>query len=274
MSTRWLLVAGLALGYLPTFAWMWASWHFRDAYWAHAPLVVLFAVVWLVLQRSRYAEPPARIDARGWWLLGPGIALRLVAAVLGIDSLAALSLVLSVPGTVWVAFGPARLVRSLPVLGLLPFVIPTPLVVTSQLAAGMKEFATHAGLWLARSGGLDVVREGAEIRVAGRPETMLVAAPCSGLRSLVALTTLGYGLAFFTGSQRGPRRWLLLAAAAPVAVLTNVVRIAGLCWLAAWQGVPFATGTGHDVLNGAVWLVDLAVLLGIDRLLSGRRAER
>ena len=93
---------------------------------------------------------------------------------------------------------------------------------------------------------------------------------CSGLRSLIALTTLGYCVAYFMGPQRGARRWVLLAAAVPIAVLTNVVRISSICALAHFEGVHYAATTGHEITRWVAWVVAMVLLLCLDGLLSSR----
>ena len=144
------------------------------------------------------------------------------------------------------------------------------------MAFELKEFAVGAGLALTNLFGLGAVRVGADLFVPGQQTPLVVADACGGLRSLLALTTLGYCIALFMGPQRGARRWLLLAAAGPVALLCNVFRIALICWVAAWWGVPFATGTGHDLMNALAWILDLGILLALDQLfirLSSRRGR-
>ncbi|MEE9127987.1 MAG: archaeosortase/exosortase family protein [Planctomycetota bacterium] len=91
-----------------------------------------------------------------------------------------------------------------------------------------------------------------------------VADACGGLRSLVALTTLGYVLAFFFGSDSIKRRVALLVAAMPLALLMNVLRIIGLCVMARTWGVDYAGRGGHTIMNGAEWVLDLLGLLAID----------
>ena len=129
------------------------------------------------------------------------------------------------------------------------------------------------GLGLANFFGLGGVQRGAHLYVPGQELPLLVADPCGGLRSLLALTTMGYCLAFFMGSQRGARRWLILAAAGPVALLCNVFRIASVTWIAKWWGVPFATGTGHDLMNAFTWILNLGILIALDQGFS-RWSER
>lgn len=268
------LAIPLTLAYLGSLVWIWDMWFFREAYYSHGPLVVL-AALWLAYDRRReWARVPSGVDARGWWLLGPALGMHLAGGALTIDSLSAASLVPALAGVVWIGQGAQRLRWFLPILGLLLFAVPTPLVIQSRMAFELKEWAVEGGLVLAQTFGVAAERFGSEVRIPGQSGSLIVADACSGLRSLVALITLGYGIAFFMGSQAGARRWVLLAVAAPVAVVTNAVRIGAICMLASGWGTEFASTTGHDWISGAVWLVDLGILMGLDALLSRRRPGR
>ena len=108
---------------------------------------------------------------------------------------------------------------------LLLFATPPPLDVTSRMAVELKEFAIGWSLDLGNALGLGAERQGASIIVPGQVARLEVADACSGLRSLLALTTLGYVLAFFFGSRSIKRRVILLAVAMPIAVLVNILRI-------------------------------------------------
>ncbi|MDA0373125.1 MAG: exosortase/archaeosortase family protein [Planctomycetota bacterium] len=270
-TPMWMLGLPLAVAYLGSLVWVWDMWFFREAYYSHGPLVVL-AVMWLVHDRRReWQRAASSVDPRGWWLLGPALAMHAIGGALTIDSLSAASLVPAIAGLVWLGQGRARLGALLSILGLLLFAIPTPLVIQSRMAFELKEWAVEGGLLLAQLLGVGAERVGSEVRIPGQSGSLIVADACSGLRSLVALITLGYGIAFFMGPQRGIRRWAILAAAAPVAVATNAVRIGAICVLASGYGTEFASTTGHDWISGAVWLVDLGLLLGLDAALSRRR---
>jgi exosortase len=268
------LAVPLVVAYLGSLVWIWDMWFFREAYYSHGPLVVL-AALWLAYDRRRdWIGIPSCVDVRGWWLLGPALAMHAAGGALTIDSLCAASLVPAVAGVVWIGQGAKRLRAFLPVLGLLLFAVPTPLVIQSRMAFELKEWAVEGGLLLAQTFGVGAERFGSEVRIPSQPGSLIVADACSGLRSLVALITLGYGIAFFTGSQAGARRWVILAVAAPVAVATNAVRIGAICMLASGWGTEFASTTGHDWISGAVWLVDLGILMGLDAVLSRRRPGR
>jgi exosortase len=260
------------LGYAATLVWVFDSWMLPESYYSHGPVLPLVAAAVLWARRRDWAAAPACVDTRGWWLLGAGLLVHLCGAALMIDSLSAASLVLSVPGAVWVAVGAARVRRLWPVLLLLVFAVPLPIFMTGRIAFELKEVAMNLSLSLNDLLGLDTVRRGADLFVAPHPEPLEVADACSGLRSLIALTTLGYCVAFFLGAQTGIRRWVLLLSAVPIAVVTNVVRISAICWAARSQGVVWASTTGHEILRWAAWLVALALLLALDRLLTRGRA--
>ncbi|MBL9078723.1 MAG: exosortase/archaeosortase family protein [Planctomycetes bacterium] len=260
----------LLVAYTPTLLWCIDRWNAPTQYFAHCWLVPPLAA-WLAYSRRRqWGAVPRRCDPRGLWLLVPGLVLHLAGALLMVDSWSAASLCLSVPGAAWFALGRERLRGSWPIVWLVLFVVPLPMYVEGRLAFVLKEVAVEGGTRLANLVGAAVQRSGDLLRPAGVDGALYVADACGGLRSLLAMVTLAYCLAFFVGQPRWPRRLGLLLAAAPVAVAANVVRIAVLCLLARWFGVPFAEGTGHTLANGAEWLADLVVLLALDRWWSRR----
>ncbi len=264
----------LALAYSTALLWCWDLWWLPDGYFAHQPLVPLVMIGIIVARRRQWLRQPAAFDRRGWWLLGPALFVHLIGAALTIDSLSAASLVFAVPGAAWLALGRERLRGLWPALWLSVLAVPLPIYVTGRLAFELKEIAVRGGVWLAQASGLDVVREGAFLHVPGQETPLDVADPCGGLRSLLAMVTLVYCVAFFLGPPSAWRRTLLMVAAGPVALFVNLLRITAICWTARSYGVAFATGAGHDVLNGLAWVVDFAVVLGFDALLTHSRAAR
>lgn len=258
----------LLVAYAPTLRWCVERWNAPTQYFAHCWLLPPLAA-WLLWQRrATWRQQPGAVDRRGLWLLLPGLVLHLAGALLMVDSWSAASLVLTVPGAAWFALGRARLRGQWPVLGLVVFVVPAPMFVEGRLAFLLKEIAVHGGSWLGNGLGADVVRRGDHLQPNGLDGALYVADACSGLRSLLAMLTMAYCLAFFTGSARVVRRLVLLLAAPLLAVLANTLRIAALCLLARWAGVPFAEGTGHSLANVAEWVSLLLLLLALDALLS------
>ena len=264
----------LLLAYGVTLSWCVARWNAETRYFEHCWLVPLVGAVVVFWRRRDWQARPAASERAGWWLLGPALLLHFVGALLMIDSWSAASLVLAVPGAARLALGRQRLQGLWPVLWLVLFVVPLPIYVEGRVAFTLKEFAVQGGSWLANLVGAGVVRHGDLLQPSGSQGSLYVADACGGLRSLMAMLTLGYCLAFFVGAPAWPRRLVLLLATAPLAITANIVRIAVLCLLARGFGVPFAEGTGHTLANTAEWLADLLGLGLLDGWLSRRCVRR
>ena len=99
-----------------------------------------------------------------------------------------------------------------------------------------------------------------------------VADPCSGLRSLFALTALTAGYAYFN-QPTWLRRGLLFALSVPIAVFGNVVRILTIVLVAACCSPDFATGFYHDYSGYVVFMAAILMMLGASAAIS-KGAER
>lgn len=264
----WAVALPVVVAYAASLGWVFDNWFIKDSYYSHGPLLPLLAVFLVWRQWGALRALPGGADARGWWLLGPALFLHLCAAALTVDSLSAASLCLAIPGAVLLGQGAARWRRLLPILGLIVFAIPTPMFVTGRAVFVLKEVAVFLGISLANLFGAGVTRSGADILVPGAVDRLVVADACGGLRSLVALVTVGYVITFIMGSARWRWRFVMLALALPIAIGSNVLRIAAMCLMSRWFGVEFGSGTGHDIANAVVWLLALGAMLGLDHLFS------
>ena len=140
----------------------------------------------------------------------------------------------------------------------------------------LRLLASSAAFGLLKGVGLDVVRRGTMLMSSTGSFAIDVAEPCSGLRSLFALTALTAGYAYFT-QPTWFRRALLFALAAPIAILGNVMRIVTIAVVGLACSEDFATGFYHDYSGYVVFLVAIALMVAcgglIDRLFP-RAAER
>lgn len=260
----------LCAAYWTAVQWCVDRWNAPTEYFAHCWLVPPVAAWLLWSRRAEWSPRPRAVDPKGWLLLAPALLLHLAGAALMVDSWSAASLALAVPGAAWLALGRERLRGLWPVLWLVAFCVPLPMYVEGRLAYTLKEVAVAGGSWLANLAGADVVRRGDMLQPVGVDGALYVADACSGLRSLLAMLTLSYCLAFFLGAPRAVRRATLLLAAPLMAVAANVARIAALCLFARWHGVAFAEGAGHTLANAVEWATLVAALLGLDAIAFGR----
>ncbi len=181
------------------------------------------------------------------------------------------------------------------------FLWPLPFL-DNIIAFPLRLMMSSCSHWVLAIGGLDNIRIGTAIVSAPvfGPDGMLmvkqgarfaldVADPCSGIRSLFALTmvTTLYGYLVFlkpadttlqTGINEWKRAWmrwfLLLAAAAPLAIFGNLIRMLLLTFGTIWFGVDFAIGTAshpswfHEAAGFAVFGAALAGMMGLAQLLE------
>ena len=123
--------------------------------------------------------------------------------------------------------------------------------------------------------GVEVVREGTMLASATGSFSIDVADPCSGLRSLFALTALTAGYAYFT-QPTWLRRGLLFACAIPLAILGNVMRILSIVLVATTCSGEFAVGFYHDYSGYVVFFVAILAMVAIGELITkgAARCER
>ncbi len=133
---------------------------------------------------------------------------------------------------------------------------------TSALAAG-----------LLNGVGIPVVRTGTGLHcLAGEGFNLDVADPCSGLRSIFALSALTAAYAYVT--QKTPlRKWILFICAVPVAVLGNLARIFSIAVVAKFCGQEVATGFYHDYSGYVVFLVGILAIMQVGSWLQGKKPK-
>ena len=266
----WLAVAaGLALLYVPTCVAL-AHGLWRDEEYAHGPLVLAIAA--LIAWRDRaalVAGSPACAPVAGALLLASGLVLYVAGRALGIALFEVASLLPVLAGVLLATRGAGGIRRFGFVLVFLAFAVPLPGFVLAAASAPLKEFVSAAVAFVLALLGYPVVRDGVTLAVGGHE--MLVADACSGMASLTSLAALVLLYAHLTGGALRARAALLVAAAVPVAVAANVLRVLVLALAAVHFGDAAAQGVVHQAVGLTAFAAGLAMVVGIDRLVYGRR---
>ncbi len=234
---------------------------------SHGWLVPLFSLYVLWTQRKELKEDVGAPSVWGFLLCLPCIGVALVGArgiQVRLEQVGFIGLCMAVP---WAFFGRRVAKRCVfPALFLL-FTVP----ITSYLDAvtiHLRLFASGTAFVVLRGFGVDVVQNGTAIVAQGaHPFSIDVAEPCSGLRSLVALTALTAAYAWYT-QPTWRRRAVLFACAVPLAVLGNVVRVLSICFVAAWASSEFALGFYHDYSGYVVFIVAIACMVACGEVIS------
>jgi exosortase len=147
-------------------------------------------------------------------------------------------------------------------------VLAVPLPVVDRLSPWLEAFTAWAAAGLVRLAGIPVYQQGGEISLPG--STIVVGAPCSGLRSLVALFALGLVWVYVVDGKLHCKLALLVSIV-PLTLASNVVRIAILLALAVWRGTEVAMGYYHTWSSPLLFVLSVGLLLTLGKVLGCAR---
>ncbi len=132
----------------------------------------------------------------------------------------------------------------------------------------LRLLASGTALVVLKGFGIDAVQQGTAIIAHGvHGFSIDVAEPCSGLRSLFALTALTAAYSWYS-QPTWLRRGVLFLCAVPIAVAGNVTRILSICLVAAGASPDFATGFYHDYSGYVVFIVAIALMVACGELIT------
>jgi exosortase len=220
-----------ARGYIDTpslMGWMWSVYTTHgtdgvseDSHGSLMPVVVL-ALFWWKRKELLAAE------LRLWWpglaLVGLGLLIHTVGFVVEQSRISIVGLFIGIYGLTGLAWGPGWLRRSFFPFFLFAFCVPLGSVMQPitfplrMLVSRLVEFISNPLL------GIGIIRNGTDLIDPGGQYKYGVAAPCSGIHSLIAtlVVALIYALLRF-------RAWwrvgLMVGSAVPLAVAGNVLRM-------------------------------------------------
>lgn len=248
------------------FQWMFARW--RDAIsfgadYSHGYFIpfVSLAVVWY--RRKEIFSVTARTDWRGLAVVIFALVLHWVGAKMQQTRFSLFSLILLIWGIPFYLAGWQLAKRLIFPCFYLIFCIPMNFL--DFISFPLRMFATVLSTGMLNSLGIGAVRSGTAIysNVAGGFE-FDVADPCSGLRSLLAMTALTAVYAYFT-QKTLLKQWVLFLAAIPLALVGNIARIVTIALVAEAFGTRLALGLYHDYSTYILFTasVSLMVLIGV-----------
>jgi exosortase len=227
-----LLVVELVVLYAPTIAFLWERWTMSVWHNAHGALVPPIVAFLVYHELKRFKGEPAQGSAWGFVLLLPALLLHAIDAGMHTQLLAAISIVIALPGLSLLLMGIDRTrAIAFPLLFLLA-AMPIPLGMTEQIHMQLRLIATAATSWVMPQLGIPVFAEGTTLHVSTGP--LQVSDACSGFSTLYAAAAVAFLTAYSTSGWQ--RRALVLLAAAPLAIAANILRVVFLTALTVWSG--------------------------------------
>lgn len=228
-----------------------------DPQYSHGWLVPLFSAYLLYRRRGMI---PAEGFAPRWWGLGVLLfagAARAASVFLYQPWLDAGSLLIAVAGLACTLGGRTGWRWAWPSVLYLGFMIPLPYRLQFALGSKLQSIATYASTYLLQTVGVPAIAEGNIILLT--KERLGVVEACSGLSMLVTFFALAIGFALVIH-----RHWLysiaMVLAAAPIAVLANVIRITVTGILYEANQNKMAQVVFHDVAGWLMMPFGVAVL--------------
>ncbi|HTE90305.1 MAG TPA: exosortase A [Terriglobales bacterium] len=251
--------------------WLYSSilYHLVGQWWqdpnfSHGFFVPLFSAFVLWQDRSRLAAVP--VTPSSWGLLIVVVALCvLILGVMGAELfLSRVSLLLLVAGLIIFFLGWNYFRAVLFPWAFLVLMIPIPAIVFNQITFPLQLLASKVAATVLPILGVPVLREGNVINLPAM--ALEVAEACSGIRSLLSLTTLAiiYG---YLMEPRNAVRVLLALASLPIAVAANSFRIVGTGLLVQYWDPEKAEGFFHLFSGWLIFVISLLMLFLFHRIM-------
>ena len=258
-------LALLTIIYSPILASMVDHWRIVPDY-SHGFLIVPLALVFAY--EKKYHLQAAKIRG-SWWgvlLLATGLMLLAVGQLGSLLSPLRAGYVFSLMGLVLLFLGQEVFMLLLFPMGFLLLMVPLPQSVVNVVAFPLQLIAAQWAVSVLHMIGIPVLLEGNIIHLAGGD--LFVAEACSGLRSLMALMTLGVVFAHFFRRDSRLQQLLLVASTIPIAIVVNSLRVAVTGLLAHEYGQDMAKGFIHEFQGLITFSLAFLLLLGESRVLA------
>jgi exosortase len=190
---------------------------------SHIFLVPIVAGYLILVRRARLRHCKAAFRMAGPILLGIGWTIGCFGFYRGVQSLWHGGAVLVVLGCVTSVLGTNALLRFLPAIAVLVFLVPVPVRIRLAIALPLQQWtAIVSQRALELCGVLDVQVVGNGLKVNGH--AVNIAEACNGVRMVFALALVSYTFGFGMPLRNGVRALILLASPL-AAILCNVVRV-------------------------------------------------
>ena len=257
-----LLLAGLAVVVVPTMAFVArVSWSTEAG--AHGP-IVLFTGLWLLWRlwpeaSPLVAPPPMTPVIAAFAVTLPLYLVSRIAQIVEVQGYLMYAVVLT---TIYAIIGLGAMRRLWFPLLYLAFMFPLPDTLVAALTGSLKIMISHAAVALLYQFGYPIGSAGVSIQV-GQFQ-LLVAAACSGLNSIVALTAISLFYVYMRHQANWRYALLLTALILPVAIFTNFVRVLILILLTYHAGDDAAQGFLHNFAGLTMFTVALLTIFALD----------
>jgi len=252
------LVAVLGFVYFPLLKYSFNEWLKPD--YSHGFLVPVFAGYLAWTRRALAPKSLSWPDVRGVGFIVGGAILFLLAGLSNIakEWLQGVSLILNLCGAAWLIGGRRAVVWLWPSLTFLIFMFPLPYSIAVYLSWPLQRIAAIGAEYTLQTLGYPTYCEGIILHC--QDHILEVQNACNGLSMLLTFITLSVGMILIV---RRPwlDRGLILASAIPIAIFSNILRIAATGVLYNAAGKELGDRIFHDFAGWMMMPLALGLLL-------------
>lgn len=251
--------------------WMVRRWKDPGGDFSHGWLIPVVSL-WAVWHRRRELRAaPRRVNRIGLGVVVAALVLHWLGAKAQQVRLSLFGLIALIWGVPFYLYGWTVAKQLLFPVSYLIFCVP--LNFLDSVTFPLRLMVTSISAGILNGLGLAVRRSGSAIYSLTEGGFQFdVADPCSGLRSLIAMTALTAVYAFLTQKTLW-RKWLLFLASVPLAIIGNIARITTVALVAEAFGQDAAVGLYHDYSGYIVFSVAILLMLGFGSLLNANLEE-
>lgn len=231
----------------------------------HGPLVLATGLwaLWRELKGSGIARGPGRLLV-GVPLLALCLVAFVVARITGVLEVEAFSMYGAIVCGLYLAFGGAIMRQIWFPLVYLAFALPPPDTVVAAVTQPIKIAISSSCVSFLSMLGYPVASSGVTIQI-GQYQ-LLVEAACAGLNSIVTLAALCMFYVYLRHRSNFLAFLVIAAAAIPVAVISNFIRVLALVLITYYFGDAVAQGFIHDFAGLFMFSIALLTVFAIDQL--------
>jgi exosortase len=254
------------MGSKSAFTWMVSRWGDKVSFgadYSHGYLIpfVSLAVIWY--KREEFFAAPKQVCQFGLVVIVAALMMHWLGAKMQQTRISLMSLILLMWGIPFYFFG--WKVAKLLIFPCAYLIFCVPLNFLDALSGPLQRLATTMAHSMLGNMGIECERVGTQLM---SPYFQLnVEAPCSGLRSLLAMTALTAVYAYFT-QRTFVKKWVLFLFSIPIAVAGNIGRIISIALVSITAGQQFGTGLHHDWSGYVLFTVSISLMVGFGKLLN------
>ncbi len=247
------VIVAIVFSYWDTIHTLVRQWMNNDDF-SHGLLVVPISLYLIWEKRNQLADMPMGTDWRAIPVLMAAILLFIVGELGAELFTTRVSLIVMLISTIWLLYG-YDLVKAIrfPLLFLF-LMLPLPGFIYRNITFPLQLLSSACSVKILHLLGITAYREGNVIDM-GFSQFQVVEA-CNGLRFILPLFTLGVLFAFWWSKDKTWwKRIVLILASIPIAIASNIIRIAGTGIVSMYWGVEAAQGFFHDFSGWVVFMI-------------------